>query len=85
MEKRKRFIILRTWSNNKLLGTTHKWRQLVRCPECGKEFIQNCSSGCFHTTKSPSFCPACSFPWKNLTKRKTENKTETFNPSKRET
>ena len=71
------------------MGTTHEFHELVRCPECGEEFVRDISEGCFHHRVEPRNCPKCTYPAsyyareleKAIALKKGEK--EPFNPSKR--
>ena len=43
-------------------GGISRTRQMVKCPFCSHVFTQEISSGCFNITKTPMWCPECSFP-----------------------
>lgn len=82
----KPFIVLRTWAGNNM-GTTHEYHQLVKCPDCGEEFVQDISEGCFHHRTSPDSCPKCRYPWTLIEKERErvygQKKEPPFNPSQR--
>ena len=81
----KPFRVLKTFPGQSM-GTTHEYHQLVECPECGEEFLQDVSTGCFHHHEVPMCCPKCNYPWSLIDRgreKKYGKKTEPFNPSKR--
>ncbi len=84
----KPFEVLRVWGG-KSMGTTIEHHELVKCPECGYEFVRDVSTGCFHYKTSPPFCSKCRYPlsyYDKLRKEyaKKQEEKETFNPSSRD-
>lgn len=63
------------------VGTTHKYIEIVKCPECGHEYNRAVSSGCFHHSYIPITCPKCGYPYKQLREEVYKHKT---NPSRRD-
>ncbi len=50
-------------SGSKSRGTTFKYTREVRCPNCGGDFSQEVTEGCFNMHTHPMSCPYCSYPF----------------------
>lgn len=80
MKKPKESEVIRRYPIESL-GTTHRYVEIVICPECHFEYAREVSSGCFHHTKNPIMCPKCGYPFKQIDERKAKRE---LNPSRRE-
>jgi len=58
MKGHKNFKVLRTWK-----GTSYRLFELVKCPECGINFVRDINHERYCIIKIPSVCPGCRYPW----------------------
>lgn len=85
-ERARPFIVLKTFPGAKS-GTTMNYHELVKCPDCGEEFLRAISSGCFHHNVSPLNCPKCNYPFSYYQRLRdnyySKRQEEDWNPSER--
>jgi len=37
--------------------------RMIKCPDCGYQFVQQVVAGCFGASYMPNFCKKCNYPW----------------------